>query len=65
MSQSFFKQDGVRVGLSTFRLEEWRDCWRCGGSGYLEHDCGEDTCCCMDPDDIECDLCHGEGGWYS
>lgn len=39
------------------------DCGVCGGSGYV-HDCGEDTCCCADPEsqDMEqCPWCGGEG----
>jgi hypothetical protein len=28
----------------------------------LYHDCGEDTCCCADPEpDTECDVCKGYG----
>lgn len=43
---------------------EWIDCWNCGGEGYSYHDCGEDTCCCLDPEDnVVCDVCGGEGGW--
>lgn len=44
----------------------WVDCWKCGGSGNMFHDCGEDTCCCLDPvDNVRCDICDGEGGWFS
>jgi len=44
---------------------EWTDCWNCGGTGYDGHDCGEDTCCCLNPDDnVICDVCGGKGGWY-
>lgn len=40
------------------------ECWECGGEGVSGHDCGEDTCCCMDPDDnMTCELCNGKGGW--
>lgn len=43
---------------------EWIDCWNCGGEGYSYHDCGEDVCCCLDPEDnVVCDICHGKGGW--
>jgi hypothetical protein len=38
-------------------------CGSCYGEGYY-HDCGEDTCCCADPDDDElwaCDECGGSG----
>ena len=42
----------------------WEDCWNCR-DGYSHHDCGEDTCCCLDPyPNIVCDICNGEGGWY-
>ncbi len=44
----------------------WHDCWECGGEGYSGHDCGEDTCCCLYPDDdVICPTCGGAGGWYS
>lgn len=43
----------------------WRDCWQCGGEGFVDHDCGEDTCCCLYPEDnVECDTCEGNGGWF-
>lgn len=37
-------------------------CWQCDGEGGW-HDCGEDCCCCADPDEIDiwCDECDGEG----
>ena len=41
-------------------------CWSCGGAGG-RHDCGEDTCCCLNADDDEgeswqdCDVCGGAG----
>jgi hypothetical protein len=25
------------------------DCPECGGEGFIECDCDEDTCCCADP----------------
>jgi hypothetical protein len=41
-----------------------RVCYQCGGDGVDGHDCGEDTCCCLHPDENEtCDICDGEGGW--
>jgi len=41
-------------------------CEQCDGSGYDDHDCGEDCCCCLDPEENEpCDLCRGEGGWWT
>lgn len=43
---------------------QWRDCWNCGGEGFSDHDCGEDCCCCLHPENnVECDICDGEGGW--
>lgn len=43
---------------------DWRDCERCC-DGFVGHDCGEDTCCCADPEDnVVCDICDGEEGWY-
>jgi DnaJ-class molecular chaperone len=41
---------------------EYRECEHCGGEGVSGHDCGEDTCCCLDPyDNVECDICSGTG----
>jgi len=43
----------------------WRSCWNCGGEFYVDHDCGEDVCCCLYPEDnVVCDVCDGKGGWY-
>lgn len=43
---------------------DWRDCWQCGGEGYTDHDCGEDCCCCLNPEpNVRCDECRGKGGW--
>ena len=43
---------------------DWEDCHSCE-DGYSHHDCGEDTCCCLYPDDnVECDVCDGNSGWY-
>lgn len=43
---------------------DWEECSNCGGDGLVGHDCGEDTCCCMDPEEnVVCDICDGEGGW--
>lgn len=42
----------------------YHDCWNCGGTGYSHHDCGDDCCCCADPEDnVVCDVCDGAGGW--
>ncbi len=43
-------------------LREIDDCPGCGGEGYSSHDCGEDTCCCLDPEDnVLCEQCAGKG----
>ncbi|MDZ4344451.1 MAG: hypothetical protein U1E51_18675 [Candidatus Binatia bacterium] len=44
--------------------KEWCECWQCGGEGVAGHDCGEDCCCCLNPEDnVRCDICQGKGGW--
>ena len=44
--------------------EDWTECWNCFGYIFTHHDCGEDTCCCLEPEDnVLCDVCHGHGGW--
>ena len=43
----------------------WEKCQDCGGDGYVDHDCGDDTCCCYMPEDnVECSSCRGNGGWW-
>jgi hypothetical protein len=43
---------------------EFVDCWDCGGELYTHHDCGEDTCCCLEPvDNVPCQICEGKGGF--
>ena len=37
-------------------------CEHCDGDGVYGHDCGEDCCGCLDPEENEpCDLCGGRG----
>ena len=44
-------------------MGDWVDCWNCGGEGFSHHDCGEDCCCCLHPEDnVVCDICRGKGG---
>ena len=39
------------------------ECWNCE-DGYSDHDCGEDCCCCLNPEpNVRCDICDGLGGW--
>jgi hypothetical protein len=50
--------------FSQDEFEDWIDCWKCGGEGYTDHDCGEDCCCCLNPEpNVRCDECDGKGGW--
>lgn len=43
----------------------WVDCWECDGEGVSGHDCGEDCCCCLYPEDnVTCNICDGDGGWW-
>lgn len=53
----------ARCGSSVER----RECETCGGEGVEGHDCGEDVCCCADPDEpnLVCEICFGEGGWWA
>ena len=50
-------------GDLTEDIEE--DCPDCGGEGYVEGDCFEDTCCCADPVTshglVKCETCGGRG----
>ena len=44
--------------------EEWEVCWECGGEGVNGHDCGEDCCPCLEPEEnMTCQTCDGKGGW--
>jgi hypothetical protein len=36
-------------------------CGACDGEGYY-HDCGEDTCCCLNPEEDDCFPCEECGG---
>ena len=44
-----------------FDDDPWEiDCPECGGEGFIEDDCDEDTCCCMEPHLlVPCPLCDG------
>lgn len=42
------------------------ECDDCGGTGVNGHDCGEDTCCCLNPEEnVECQRCGGAGHYWS
>jgi len=59
------------------RPGEWEgQCARCGSSvdyqhcdsceeGFDGHDCGEDCCACLYPEEnVRCQICEGRGGWW-
>lgn len=47
------------------REMDWEECWNCDEYGFSHHDCGEDSCCCLYPENnVVCDICDGKGGWY-
>jgi hypothetical protein len=61
MSQPITPPDGM---CSVHGEKDRATCWNCGGEGYSGHDCGEDCCCCLHPEDnVRCDICNGKGGW--
>lgn len=40
----------------------FEQCWNCAGDGHSGHECGEDCCCCLYPEDnVPCDICEGDG----
>lgn len=73
MATQLFNGDGLYVGPEE---ESYPSCPTCGADldweycdncedGYSHHDCGEDTCCCLHPEDnVKCSMCDGYGGWY-
>jgi protein gp37 len=51
----------ARCGASCYFV----DCDNCDEDGMIDHDCGEDCCCCLDPEpNVPCSICWGHGGWY-
>lgn len=42
----------------------WARCGNCE-EGCTGHDCGEDCCACLYPENnVPCDICEGEGGFF-
>jgi hypothetical protein len=40
------------------------ECETCYGEGVDGHDCGEDSCICLNPEpNVTCSTCGGFGGW--
>ena len=54
-----------RKPMEDCACDEEDECPRCGGEGYIEDDCFEDTCCCADPASshgiVKCPTCQGTG----
>jgi hypothetical protein len=43
---------------------DWVKCDSCE-EGYSDHDCGEDTCNCLNPNNnVKCSDCDGKEGWW-
>ena len=41
--------------------EEKEECWKCNGEKVTHHECGEDTCVCIDKSpNVLCDVCIDE-----
>lgn len=41
------------------------ECDNCGGEGVDGHDCGEDCCACLEPEEnMTCSTCDGDGSWW-
>jgi hypothetical protein len=59
--QLYWERPCPKCGLEQDALE----CWNCDGDGFSYHDCGEDTCACLDPEEknVRCNECHGLGRW--
>jgi len=42
-----------------------RECYECGGDGWVVDQCDEDSCCCEDPEAshglVPCSVCNLEG----
>jgi hypothetical protein len=44
---------------------DYHECEECDEDGFVDHDCGEDTCSCCDPEpNVVCERCGGRGGWW-
>ena len=43
--------------------KQWVECSYCDEYGCSSHDCGEDTCNCLNPENnVNCDACGGDSG---
>jgi len=58
MSQEWAKELCARCGCCEMVTEECEQC----DEGLDGHDCGEDCCCCEDPEpNLPCQFCSGRG----
>lgn len=58
---------GVEIECQCARCGSSCDYQRCGDceDGLSGHDCGEDCCCCLYPEDnVTCETCDGTGVWH-
>lgn len=56
----YYEAQCARCGSSL----DFDDCEVCNGEGVDGHDCGEDCCCCLYPEDnVPCSYCHGYGSY--
>ena len=54
----------MRICIACKAEKEFFSCCFCGGKGSY-HDCMDDCCVCLDPDEPthSCDTCDGVGTW--
>jgi len=58
--EDYYGDQCARCGSSADAV--W--CDNCDRDGMSHHDCGEDVCCCLYPEDnVPCDWCDGRG-WF-
>lgn len=66
--QPYPPQDGKEYECQCARCGSSADyvhCEYCSGLGLDGHDCGDDCCVCLHPEEnVPCDICRGRGGWY-
>ena len=62
MSDDFDEPSCPKCGSSM----SWEDCPNCDEEGFSHHDCGEDCCVCLHPENnVDCDWCDGKGGYWA
>lgn len=59
-------RSGLEIEVQCARCGSSVDTQHCGHceDGFDGHDCGEDCCCCLHPEDnVPCQYCDGTGLW--